>query len=162
MILSRFAYTPTDTQGRLIIGDWSCWTIEQPWVRGETPGGKPFSSCIPDGTYKIRRHERPNGDTVLLLTNPDLGVYYQDWDRPEDNQGRRAGRYLCLIHPANTARQVHGCIAPGKRRIHTNDGMFVTDSQATMIEIMQRTREVHTLTIQQTAGAIDTPLEVAA
>ena len=75
MILSRFAYCPDETQGKLIIGDWSCWTIERPWIRGDNPGGRPFESCVPDGIYKLQRHERPSGDVVLALTNPDLGVY---------------------------------------------------------------------------------------
>lgn len=155
--LNRFAFCPEDTQGRLIIGNWRCWTIEQPWVRWNYPGGKPFESCVPDGKYDLVPFLRPSGERAFALVNERLGVYFAKADMP----GGR-GRFLCLIHGANFASDVQGCIAPGKNRlIHSERlSLMVTDSQNTMREIRNRLgwRDGHTLTIHAATGAIDTPL----
>lgn len=158
MILTRYAYTPTETQGMLRIGMWTCHTIEQPWVQHDNRGGKPFMSCIPEGVYKVAPFKRPNGDEVLSIVNEELGVFLYDHERTKDNNGRAQGRYLCLIHAGNRVRDVEGCIAPGDKRLTTDEGMMVTNSRATMVEIMLRSRSETTLEIQQGTGAIDTPL----
>lgn len=158
MILSRFAYTPTDTQGRLIIGDWSCFTIERPWIRSDHRGGTPFESCIPDGIYSVAPFIRPNGDMALSIVNPELGVYLNEHDRPEDSAGNRHGRYLCLIHSANFADEVVGCIAPGRRRRNADRGVMVTQSRDTMAEIIELGSSHNRLEIRQAPGALDAPL----
>lgn len=151
MDLYRFAYTPEDTQGQLVIGDWSCWTIEQPWVRWDFPGGKPFASCIPDGEYKVIPFTRPGGEEAFALVNERLGVYFHKGDRLDGK-----GRYLCLIHAGNYASDVEGCIAPGKTRTIYDNRLMVTSSRDTMREIQNRSGD--TLRIHAATGAIDTPL----
>ena len=53
--LKRFSYGEYETEGVLIIGDRLFATIEQPWTPNPNgaPGGKPFESCVPDGTYRL-------------------------------------------------------------------------------------------------------------
>lgn len=157
--LHRFAYTPEDTQGRMVFGDWWCWTIEQPWVRWSFPGGKPFASCIPDGVYDMVPFLRPSGEKSFVLINERLGVYFHKADRVDGN-----GRYLCSVHKANYADDVEGCIGPGRRRlIHKlRARLMVTDSEDTMRELIDAIGWVdgHTLRIECATGAIDTPLRL--
>ncbi len=68
--LERFSYSPTETEGRLLVADQQYATIERPWR-----GNERFVSCIPDGEYMLEPWDRPNGDKVFILVNPDLDVY---------------------------------------------------------------------------------------
>lgn len=129
--LERYAYAPTYTAGRLCLGDEaSLDTLERPWKPG-LPGGMPFESCVPDGEYRLLRHARPNGDVVLALRNPNLGVYYSKASIPAEG-----GRYLILIHAANYVEQVQGCIAPGCGQTITDNRMMVTSSRRAMAQLM--------------------------
>ncbi len=81
-----------------------------------------------------RLHE-DDGTTPLrtwALVNPDLGVTHSP-DDPIPGGIGYPHRSECLIHPANYASQLEGCIAPGKSRTHIlgNGGWMVTDSRAT-------------------------------
>jgi len=106
-------------------------TLERPWIAG-LPGGMPFESCVPDGEYDLIPHERPNGDRVFALRNPDCGVYYTDQER-----AGRDGRYLILIHSANWVEQVVGCIAPGLVRTIAENKRMVRSSRAAMRRLMR-------------------------
>lgn len=147
--LLRFAYTPTETQGRLFGDGFACYTIEQPWQRGEHPGGKPFESCIPDGEYELVPFERPSGARTFAIVNESLGVHLY---------GQRGDpyRFLCLLHSANYVDQVKGCIAPGHCRRMKKGRIMVTESRKTM----NRFRDCvpwtagHTLTIKPALGAV--------
>jgi hypothetical protein len=132
LTLERYCYSETETEGWLWLDDGTrLHTLERPWRAGP-PGGMPFVSCVPDGTYELVPHQRPNGDLVLALRNPDLGVYYEQADVPD-----AGGRYLILIHPANFVHQINGCLAPGKGRTIHNGQPMVTSSRQAMQEIMQ-------------------------
>ena len=111
--LKRFSYGEHETEGVLIVGSHVFATIEQPWTPNPFgyKGGKPFESCIPDGMYKLAPFTRPNDDEVYIISNPDNGVYKYPQDHDQGN-----GRDLCLIHQANWARQIQGCVAPGMKR----------------------------------------------
>lgn len=146
MILERFAYTPTETEGRLWLdAKTSVHTLERPWIDG-LPGGMPFESCVPDGSYELIPHERPNGDRVYALRNADLGVYYTDQER-----AGRPGRYLILIHSANWVEQVVGCIAPGLVRTIADNKRMVRSSREAMRKILAKPRKE--LQIVTTDGA---------
>lgn len=89
IMLERFAYGPEATMGRLYVGDTTLWTIERPWM-----DNKPFESCIPTGTYKVVPYSSAKYPHVWEVT----GV-------PE--------RSKILIHVANYAHDVQGCIGVG-------------------------------------------------
>lgn len=131
LTLERYCYSETETEGLLWLNDYeSLHTLERPWRPG-APGGVPFESCVPDGTYRLKPHIRSNGDRVLALWNPDLHVYYTDQER-----AGRAGRYLILIHVANWIEEIVGCIAPGMVRTIANNKRMVRSSRTAMQKIM--------------------------
>ena len=112
------------------------FTIEKPWIphSGGGRAGEPFKSCIGTGTYALGTFERPNGDKVWRLTNPDLDVFPLDTDIPPARRGK--GRFLILIHVANRARDVVGCIGPGRSWRTEADGMvMVTSSRDAMKDL---------------------------
>ncbi len=126
LTIEREEPTDVETMGRLFFGEYIQHTVEQEW-RPTAPGGESFNSCVPAGRYKLRLHTRPGGRTVVALTNPGLGVYYEDKDRPKG-----VGRYLILMHSGNTHVDVVGCIAPGLGRT----GQMVTSSRKAMKQLM--------------------------
>lgn len=131
LILERYCYSETETEGRLWLDDDDfVYTLERPWRAG-MPGGVSFESCVPDGTYELVPHTRPNGHEVYALRNPALHVYYTAEER-----GDRPGRYLILIHSGNTVDDVVGCIAPGEVRTIHNNRRFVASSRRAMNRIM--------------------------
>lgn len=105
LILQRWADHPLHgTLGELFYKEEKIAdTIEKPWLNN-----KPFVSCVPHGTYELVPFTRQNGDHVYALYNPDLDVYVDEDERPEDS-----GRYSILIHIANWSEELMGCIAPG-------------------------------------------------
>lgn len=106
--LVRHAYLPDCTLGWLHMGSLSLATIERPWVPDDHPGGRNSESCIPDGLYDLRHHNSDKFPNVFALTAAEHGVYYMPADRPGG-----IGRFAILIHVANRASEVEGCIAVG-------------------------------------------------
>ena len=131
LLLERRPTTATETQGFLSFDGEILATIERPWIPGDTPGGKPFESCVPDGRYQLLPFTRPNGDNVLALVNETLGVYLHEGDRPNN-----VGRYLCLIHSGNWVSNVVGCVAPGLSFGPSAQGPMVKSSKAAVKRIM--------------------------
>ncbi len=135
LVLERHHYGDEITEGKLYLGTTAdsdvLATLERPWQSG-SPGGMPFASCVPDGLYKLRQHERKNGDIVVALVAPDLGVYYAKAERPDG-----MGRYKILIHSANWVDQVVGCIAPGLVRTINNNKIMVGSSRIAVARIME-------------------------
>lgn len=160
--LKRFSYGEYETEGKLIIGDEIFATIEQPWTPNPNgaPGGKPFESCVPDGMYRLLPFVRPKNDReVFILSNPDNGVY--QW--PRDHEPG-SGRDLCLIHRANWARQIQGCVAPGLKRqamIDPNgESKYAVQAVNQSGDAMDRIVELlgerqHILSIENDTGAKD-------
>jgi hypothetical protein len=92
---------------------------------------------VDEGTYSLSPFVRPNGDKVWVLANPGLDVFKLDTDIPEDRKGK--GRFLILIHAANRARDVVGCIGPGKSaRTEPDGGLMVTSSRDAMKDLHKR------------------------
>jgi len=83
-------YYPAAVNGKLYCnGIFQCFTIELPWLNN-----KQQQSCIPEGTYRLKKRWSPRHSWHLQVT----GV---------------PGRSFILLHPANDAqRQLRGCIAP--------------------------------------------------
>lgn len=113
------------------VEDFAADTMERPWV--PTPlcrGGASGRSCVPEGIYKLERHNSEAHPNTWALVNPDLDVvHWEDRDRPNL-------RALVLIHVANWVRELRGCIAPGFGRMVGDDGLHqVTQSRRAMIEL---------------------------
>lgn len=150
LVLIRDSYGDDETLGKFI-DDAStvlAHTIERPWIEGPDLGGMSFKSCVPDGLYQLIPHTRPNGDKVVALVNPDLGVWYQKDDRPDT-----WGRYLVLCHSANFVEHVVGCIGPGADRTIYDNRRMVTSSRATMKKL--NLQQYSSLLIEPTSGAFD-------
>lgn len=92
-------------------------TIEQPWLASpDGPAGVEFHSCLPTGTFRLEPRETDARGKHFILSNTALRVYRY----PADIPSGKYGRALCLIHVANWAHELHGCIAPGKLRLKPN------------------------------------------
>lgn len=151
LILIRDFSSNECTLGRLHISapgqDFVCDTIERPWI--PTPlsvGGLSGKSCVPRGTFRLERHNSEAHPDTWALVNEDLDVFhYEDRLRPN-------ARALVLIHPANYARELRGCIAPGLRRtIDSNGFHMVTSSRLAMLEVRRfvlPAADAHTLEIR--------------
>ena len=122
-----------------IDGEFQCYTIEPPWL-----DNKPFVSCIPVGEYQLEPYySQKYGDVVAMVGE---GVVANKHDAKEGD------RYGCLVHSANWASQLQGCVAPGKNiswgtRSGHAPNIMVTASKTTLKELLpQITNE--TLSIQ--------------
>jgi len=93
--LTRHSYHPAATIGKMRIENsredsyFLFHTIERPWL-----DNKPFESCIPEGEYIVEPYSSEK--------YPDV---YEIKDVP--------GRTKILIHVANYAKDVQGCIGLG-------------------------------------------------
>lgn len=92
--VTRTTSGPKATNGTILLKDgplvlFSGFTVELPWMNNA-----PRKSCIPKGSY-----------TCEMRTSPKFGLVPHVLNVP--------GRTAILIHPANYARQLLGCIALG-------------------------------------------------
>lgn len=129
------------TLGLLHAGDLTLCTIERPWIPSpDSRGGKKGVSCVPAGTYRLERHNSDAHPMTWALVNPDLDVSHY----PNGND-----RSAVLIHPANWAFELRGCIAPGTRAEKSDRGFMVVESRKAfrlLQELLPWTDE-HTLEI---------------
>lgn len=87
MKLERFAYLPYGTLGQ--IEELEIYTLELPWRMNRVS-----VSCIPEGIYQVK---------------PDEEGRYTGYPEVQNVPGRTE----IIIHAANHAHQLEGCIAPG-------------------------------------------------
>lgn len=72
------------------------------------------ADCLPSGAYRLRQHQRPNGEQCYALVSPSLGVYHQPYDIPPSRS--KASRYLALVHAGDHWWDANA-VALGKNRI---------------------------------------------
>lgn len=141
---------PDCTQGVLKIGDHEFQTMERPWVPHKSaPCGTKGVSCIPPGVYQLFRHDTEAHPRTFALVNPTLWTYHFDEDVPAGQFG--LARTCVLIHAANFASELRGCIAPGMKRSTDGGRRMVSYSRKAMTEIQSLLPWVggeHTLTIE--------------
>lgn len=109
------------TFGELTLPDgWKCFTVEKPWANNER--GK---SCIPAGTYALKtdRYHKGGYDVYELQNVP--------------------GRSQILIHRANRAAELEGCIAPGKGLGAIQGEWAVTNSGEAFAHLMEALQGSH-------------------
>lgn len=146
--LTRFGSIPeVGTPGFFIIDGQEFPTIEREWLNN-----RPFESCVPTGKYQLLPFPSSKKGGEYALYNPDLNVYLYEQDIPTGERGR----YAILIHVANLAFEIVGCIAPGVARGYpTVDGKFglgVTNSTVacnTINNIIHNSKDAVYLDIQQ-------------
>lgn len=104
-------------------------TMELPWIPSTTcKGGLKGKSCVPPGVYDLVRHDSRKHPQTWALVNHELDVvHYEGDDRDPDED-----RATCLIHVANFASQLMGCIAPGLSHEKHNGLHMVTSSTRAM------------------------------
>jgi hypothetical protein len=126
--------------------DYVAQTMERPWIpMPGSRGGLSGKSCMPEGVYRLERHSSEAHPNTWALVNPDLDVVHYE---PRDDRNKRC---LVLIHVANYARELRGCIAPGFGRTVDDQGVhMVTSSKRAMIELKRLLpwNDEHTLEIR--------------
>jgi hypothetical protein len=148
LVLERFCYSPTETEGRLRVGNVTYATMERPWIPAALPGGKVRESCIPDGTYAMEKWTSPSFGPVFRLFNHQLGVF---------KTAQHRGRSAILVHKGNWVQDVVGCIAVGMARGILDGRRAVRDSNAAMKDLLMRVGDSATLIIRPSLGASDEP-----
>ena len=109
LVLTRHGYLTTCTLGAFQAGALRIQTLERPWLPNPAgAGGLPGLSCVPDGVYDLFAHSSAKFTDVYAISNPALGVYYQQKPR-----GQAWGRTAILLHISRTVRGVIGCIGIG-------------------------------------------------
>lgn len=133
------------TLGLLFVGQLTLCTIERPWVPSENGvGGTKGVSCVPLGKYRLERHNTEAHPNTWALVNEELGVAHFPGTNP-------LMRTAVLIHPANFAHELRGCIAPGTRASVDEAGRhMVQESRKAMkmIQDMVPWTDDHTLEIR--------------
>lgn len=125
------------TQGRISLLDLTLDTMERPWIASASgPCGTKGVSCVPVGEYKLVRHNSEAHPRTWALVNPSLWIYHWEEDVPAEQKG--IARTLVLIHAANYASELRGCIAPGQGRAVSNGRRMVTHSRLAMDSLQQR------------------------
>ena len=127
--LERYAYMPTVTLGRLTVKNFSCHTLECPWV-----GNMPYESCAPEGYWACERFVSPKHGATFQILIPD--------------------RTVMLFHSANWVDQLHGCIAPGEYvdpKNYSSRGAMVSRSRLAMDDLLEEIGDVESLRLHITS-----------
>jgi|TARA_R100001530_G_scaffold120016_1_gene87255 hypothetical protein len=129
MILTRFALFHDRTLGKLFYEDEEYYTIENPWLNNQ-----PNISCIPEGDY-----------TMIRVDSPKYGANMWEISNVED-------RTHILIHVANFAKDVRGCIGFGSEIFANLEG--VAKSRDAINKFYQQTKDYNHLRLTIRSGAI--------
>lgn len=110
-------------------------TMERPWIPSSlTVAGVKGYSCVGLGTYRLERYSSDAHPNVYALSNPALDVCITETEVPPTKIG--IARTRVLIHPANWASELRGCVAPGKSRVRGPGNLWmVTRSRDAMNEV---------------------------
>ena len=108
------------TFGTLQAVDFSCCTVERPWLQNARG-----LSCIPAGEYKLKL--RQSG----VVKRTSRGAHLQGWE-----VSNVPDRTYIMIHVANTASEVQGCIAVGHRFGVVHNKWAVTNSRSAFDQLM--------------------------
>lgn len=108
-------------------------TMERPWVpSADSVAGTKGVSCVAPGRYRLERHSSDAHQNVWALVNPSLDVYHFESEVPRERRGK--ARTAVLIHSANWAEELRGCIAPGKERVRQGGVWMVQRSRDALNE----------------------------
>lgn len=155
LILNRDYVTTYCTLGRLIDPQsgrgWD--TVERPWVpTPAAPCGVKGASCLPLGDYRVERYTSDAHPNVYAVSAPALWVYVTEQQVPPAQA--LLARTRTLIHPANLASELRGCIAPGKQRVKFDGLWGVSRSRDAMNELRNLLGRVAEITLSITSGGV--------
>jgi len=105
--LVRYTESDGGTWGAVTGDGYKAQTLERPWKNNA-----PFVSCIPEGTYRIRRDKTGKQKYYKIL--------------------EVEGRSDIELHPANSPGELLGCIAFGESIHKRNDRCFLLHSKSAM------------------------------
>lgn len=154
ILLNRDYATSYCTLGQLSCEGRNWSTIERPWVPSSSSiCGEKGRSCIPLGEYRVTKYNSDAHPNVFALSAPKLGVYVTESEVPP-SLGLTA-RTRVLIHPANWASELRGCVAPGKTRAKGPDGLWmVRASRDAMNEIRNALSRSVDVSLLVTSGGV--------
>lgn len=143
--LLRSGETEIATPGRLVTEDRELVlpTLEQPWW-----DNRPFLSCIPPGFYALEPYVSQSSGPTWRMVGETVGAVKADL-------GGAVTRYGCQLDRANHARQLQGCVAPGRRMGRLGDELAVMrsgDALAALRKVLVA-GERHYLTIEAAPDA---------
>lgn len=125
---------PYCTLGVLEAPSLTLQTMELPWYPASAaPCGLIGHSCIGKGTYALAPRYTEARGHHFILSNPELGIYRYPSEVPDHLYGRS----LVLIHVANWAHELLGCIAPGRGRGFLEGEYAVTDSAHALVDLVR-------------------------
>ena len=91
-------YTPTQTLGELVIGNFKCKTLELAWRDNANK-----ISCIPEGVYTVvPRHSAKYGRHLHITNVPNRSFVLIHW-----------GNYAGSINPKTLQSDIRGCVLVG-------------------------------------------------
>lgn len=130
IVLTRDLDHDQCTLGILRLAEHFWQTLERPWSADPAgnPGGHPETSCVPPGIYRLLPHDTLRHPRTWCLVSHELGVYAGPTHGMRDS---------ILIHPANVAHEIRGCIAIGKGRQWLGEEWAVTQSRIAFGELQQ-------------------------
>ncbi len=112
--LKRFMYTPKGTFGAWYVDrKFICLTVEKPWRNNELS-----ISCIPEGLYDLGSRE---SSVVTRTSKEQYRVGWEICDVP-------GGRTYIMVHIANYARSLAGCVGVGEKLTVIGDSFAVSNS----------------------------------
>jgi len=117
--LSKVAVINPDTE----ITVTTFFGIECPWK-----DNKPSISCIPGGDYDLVPHSSGKYGEVWAFVGGTVSHYFDDG---------QSERYACLIHAANYAHQLQGCLALGVDA-GSNDGVPAVWNSRKALQSLQK------------------------
>lgn len=121
------------TLGLLFVNDLTLCTIERPWVpTDKSRGGTKGISCVPPGLYRLVPHDTEAHPETWALVNEALDVVHVPSDSPSPH-----ARTAVLIHAANFAHELRGCIAPGTRATRDEKGRHMVASSREAMKLIR-------------------------
>jgi len=126
--IERFCASPMGVFGEVMEnGHHIAYSIEQPWN-----DNIPFHSCIPAGQYSLVNHDGTKYKNTFVFFAPELDVHLSKHD---------TGRYACVMHPANRAQELSGCMAFGASLSCLNGEWAVSRSRDTTYNVIEKLRK---------------------
>ncbi len=119
IVLTRLMEQTGTTIGHLDCGNFTCATIERPWLNNQKyiPHVQ-VGSCIPFGTYNIsvKYSSKFLSEVIAVIGVPN--------------------REAILIHPGNCVDDLQGCIAPGMELTEHLKKPYLIESRKALTELI--------------------------